>query len=494
MLAVGLLASAIGGAYAGLIPSGRWQVDEYRLFTMLRELGLDVMPGRLLFSPRPFSELLILLYGEAVLHLDRPLVTLFLAVVWTSLVASTGLAAFAALPRSSWRPSLALAFALALIATVLTGTNVTEAFYWPIAAAAYIPTLAAALCLFFMAGSPMNRRRRIASGLALTVAACSSEVGAAFALCFALTMAAEKLLRVLRQTGPVPTRTSSAWWLIPGVIGLLVLLIIFYIRHNVTGPGATNAHYTGRYVASVLAAVRELPIELIVGGDSRSGWPVVASICASILFTVGFAASWRLVAPDAARLDAERVALWLALLGAAFFSIAAAYQHYGQLCCERQQSVRQGFLTLSLVVLIAPALARLPLANMLAHRVPTIPVMMLIAGLMLPLFWRYEGLSGNYAFYYWSVEARTRTWASGLQSDTAGMIFYLPPDGPALAVKGTGLPLQTYTDGPDEPALARDVAHFFGKRRVTVCQPWQIERSLIVGGRVIPACVMPPDP
>jgi len=493
MLAAGLAALAIVVAYAGLIPMGRWQVDEYRLFTTLRLWGAGALPARLQYSPRPFSELLIFLYGEAVLRLHRPLVTSFLAILWMGLIASTGLAAFIALPRSTWRLPLALAFTFALIAMALTGADVTEAFYWPIAAAAYVPTLAAGLCLFFLTGHPMTRRRRAMNGIVLAVAACSSEVGAAFALCFALTMAAERLLAVLRRRiRPVAALSASAWWLIPGVIGLLVLLTILHLRYGVSELGAANARYIGHGAASAFAALRDLAAELTIGSDLRPGWPLAARVCAKVLFTIGLAASWRLAAPDATRLDRDRVALAAALLGAAFFSIAAAYQHYGQLCCERQQSVRQSFLALDLLVLAIPVLAAWPWANTLARRIPAAPPLILAAGIMLPLLWRSEGLSSNYALYHWAIEARARSWTSGSQPGTRGMILYLPPDAPPLAVHGTSLPLQTYADGSDEPDLVQDIERFFGKRSVTVCQPWQSDRSWVIDGRFIPACVLPP--
>ncbi len=496
MAVAGLAAVAVVGAYAGLIPMGRWQVDEYRLFTLIRLWGVGNLPARLLYSPRPFSELLLFLYGEAVLHLHRPLITSFLAVVWAGLIASTGLAAFAALPRSAWRVPLALAFALALIAAALTGAGVTEAFYWPIAAAAYLPTLAAGLCLFFLVGQPMSRRRRAISGIALAIAACSSEVGAAFALCFALTMAAERLLAVLRRRArPAAALTASAWWLIPGVLGALVFVAFFQLRsrYGVDAPGAGDARYAAQTADLVFDAVRDLLTELPAGSGPRQDWPLAAAITARILFVLGFAWSWRLAAPVPARLDRDRAALAAALLGAAFFSIAAAYQHYGQLCCERQQSVRQSFLTLDLLVLAIPVLAAWRPASALARRIPAGAPLILAAGILVPLLWRSEGLSSSYAVYHWGIAARARTWASGLQPGARGMILYLPPDAPELVVHGTSDPYRTYGDWPNAPNLVQDVGRFFRKRSVTVCEPWQTDRSWVIGGRYIPACVLPPD-
>ena len=496
VMGAGLAALAVVGAYAGLIPMGRWQVDEYRLFTLLRLWGVENLPARLQYSPRPFSELLLFLYGEAVLHLHRPLVTSFLAVVWTSLITSTGLTAFAALPRSAWRVPLALAFTFALVATALTGADATEAFYWPVAAAAYIPTLAAGLCLFFLTSCPVSRRRRTMSGIALGVAACSSEVGAAFALCFALAIAAERLLAVLqRRIRPAAALAASAWWLIPGVIGALVFVAFFQLRsrYGVDAPGAGDARYAAQIADSVFDGVRDMLAELVAGSSPRQGWPLAATIAARVLFVLGFAWSWRLAAATPARLDRDRVALAAALLGAAFFSIAAAYQHFGQLCCERQQSVRQGFLTLDLVILAISALAAWPWVSTLARRMPAMAPLILAAGLLLPLLWRFEELSRSYALFHWGIEARARTWASGLQPGKRGMILYLPPDSLGLAVHGTSDPYRTYGNWPDAPNLVQDMSRFFGKRSVTVCQPWQTDRSWVIGGRFIPACVLPSD-
>ncbi len=41
--------------------------------------------------------------------------------------------------------------------------------------------------------------------------------------------------------------------------------------------------------------------------------------------------------------------------------------------------------------------------------------------------------------------------------------------------------------------MVHDMERFFGKRSVTVCQPWQTDRSVVAGGHFIPACVLPPD-
>ena len=53
---------------------GRWQSDEYTLLVNQRSWGWHILPVRLAYSPRPFSEGLLYLYGMAVLAQGRPLI------------------------------------------------------------------------------------------------------------------------------------------------------------------------------------------------------------------------------------------------------------------------------------------------------------------------------------------------------------------------------------------------------------------------------------
>ena len=78
-----LLSLAVIGLYAGLLRAGRWQTDEYQLFFNENIYGVRILPSRLIYSPRPFSEALIFLYGEAIERLHRPLVATFLASLWS---------------------------------------------------------------------------------------------------------------------------------------------------------------------------------------------------------------------------------------------------------------------------------------------------------------------------------------------------------------------------------------------------------------------------
>ena len=76
-------------AYAGQLGLGRWQSDEFTLFLNQRSWGGHILLPRLTYAPRPFSEGVLFLYGEAVLRLGSPLVVPFLAVLWISFLCRT---------------------------------------------------------------------------------------------------------------------------------------------------------------------------------------------------------------------------------------------------------------------------------------------------------------------------------------------------------------------------------------------------------------------
>ena len=87
-------------ACAGQLGLARWQTDEYSLFATQRDGGWHTVLSRLHYSPRPFSEGVLFLYGAAVNGTGRPLVVSFLLLLWAGTMAAVGLAAWAALPRS----------------------------------------------------------------------------------------------------------------------------------------------------------------------------------------------------------------------------------------------------------------------------------------------------------------------------------------------------------------------------------------------------------
>lgn len=476
------------GVHAGLLDYGRWQTDEFRLLTNQRLWGWHILGPRLTYSPRPFSEGVLFLYASAILHLDRPLIVPFLAILWTGVLLAGALAARAALPRSPLRPAVALGLSGSLFAFVMVTSSVTELFYWPMAAIAYLPLIGAAMVLLFLLGDLEDGRRRLACGIALTIAATSCEMGAAFAIGFAAAACLELASR--RGAG----RRSAAgllrecvWWLLPGIIGVLVIGDILSNRAQMVELNAGQQALTGRFAASAALALRRTLVDLIGGHDSQlvAGGPI-GLLAAKLLFATGFALVWRQAAAGRARPGRWHAVLAAAIVVSSLFSVATAYVHYGQLCCERQSTTRFWLGDILLIIGAGVVLGRrrgIALPGWPAWIAPAV-----LAVSLFPALFEARNLHAAYVDGHLAAEAGVKTWRSGLGAGHGPMEFYLPPDGSALLIRGTSQPLGRYVVGKDAPDMVTAVGQFFGKTTIWVCQPWQTEKSWLISGQFIPAC------
>ena len=484
-------------AYAGQLGLGRWQTEEFTLFANQRDLGLGALPPRLAHSPRPFSEALTFLYGTAVNGVGRPLVEPFLALLWAGMAAAAGAAAWAALPQSPWKALSACALAGVPFAFVLATNEVTEAFYWPVAAAASLPVAGAASALLFLLFRPLTPGRRAACCAALLAAGGSSGIGAALALGFAFAAAVEAATRPNRLRGAALLR-EGAWWLFPGLVGAAVLATTVLLRAHVVEPGADIQPYTGLLLPSLGVAVRQFALDL-VGAAGSSGLTAILGVAARVAFAAGIAVLWRNAAPGDAGPGRMGAVLAAALIASVGFSLAAAYYRYGTLCCERQATTRAWLLDVLLVLAACWAVARWPAPGNWLGRSPWLAPVLLTMSL-LPALGRAGGLWKGYDVLTLARDGRNRTWRSGAQSGTGQMEFYLPPDGDGLLIRGTSQPLGRYvtdaTAGQEAPGMIREVGRYFGKQVVVTCQPWQSEKSWLLNGQFIPACPPhdgPPD-
>lgn len=476
-------------AYAGQLGLGHWQSDEYILFSSLRVEGWQAVMPRLAMAPWPFAEALLLLYGAAVLSFGSALVVPFLAALWAGVLACTVLAARSVLPPSGRRLVTAAVLVGSLFAFVLTTNNVTEMFYWPAAAAAYLPTAGSAVVLLFLLSGPLEARRRLGCGAALLVAAASSEVGAAMATGFAVTAAFAGALGGGAHL--VKTLREGVWWLVPALLGVAVLGLTLLERAYAAAPSAAEP-FAGHLAASFGIGLRQFMLDLAAGNAADA--TVAASLtalAAKLLFAFGFAAIWQHADPAGAVPSRWHAVLAAALGMAALFSIVAAYGHHGTLCCERQATARSWFIDLLAILAMAWGLARWPLSR----RVGWLPPALLALSLH-PVLFDLHGLYRDYANYGWAIDSRVRTWRSASQPDTDQMEFYMPPDEAKMLIHGYTQPVGTFRIEPGAPDQVTAIGRFFGKHVVVTCQPWQTEKSWLINGQFIPACPPhdgPPD-
>lgn len=398
-----LLSLVAVAVFACLIPLGTWQ-DDYLNLHQYAQGGADFFLERLLhWSPRPLSELFIWGYALAVHHFGRPLVGVFLAPFWLLLVLA------ALLP--AWLGKRGLLPSSILLAMLLLGHPVAELFYWPDGAAAYLPTLAAALLPLTLDWAGWGDRRIAHKWivLGLIVAAASSEVGAMFAIIYSVFMVAgrgtEDRRHILMLAVPVLLS-----------IGLLYLQYIGRVAQagEVFGDVAV-AHHPW---ASLLATGKRLPFELL-GGDALGHRYVrlAEGLVIKLLLLAGLhQVLSRTMIASTPRMQRRRLVLALAAMATATATIAAAYYNFGELCCERHDTLRQGYVLIALAALATVLAVRWP------GRRSALAAPLLTLALAIPLIHVAPRLIREYRDYAVIVRARSQTWREG-RSSGPDMVF-----------------------------------------------------------------------
>ena len=445
------LFAAIILAHAGLLPLSRWQGDEYLYVALLRQGGWHFIANRFMhWGPRPWSELLLWLFGVAVNHAHRPLSGRFVSLLWAGL----GLACIAPACAPAPRRMRRLAFGLGLFALYLVGHPLAEMFFWPSGAAAYLPTLAGMTWLFWCLVTPGGPIPRAQAGLALLLAAGCSEVGLFFTFAFAGCAAVLAMRRGLR----------AYLWILPGLV--VAALDLWLLLHGRAGsaerPGASGPLLHHAW-PSLWQGVAGLPAEMLVSG-AHEGQPGDVFLHAAALGAAVLAGRWCLGALPRTR-AAELGALAVALLGTAVLSRAAADYQFGELCCQRHETMRHCLTLLAFLAAGAGSGAVWPTRAGVA--LPGLAVWgmaaLLLAGSRVePLLATYRRMPAVFA-------ARAATWHAGL-APSPDMVFVMEPGTPMLPELGGFAPGTIRLD-QSPPWYDLGVLLFFDKRVLIVARP-----------------------
>jgi hypothetical protein len=421
--------------YAGLIGLGQWQADEYADFAALRMQGWHFFFDRLRWSPRPVSELVLSIYGWTVNQLHQPLIAPFLGLLWSGFIAAGLLAVFHTREERSRETNwLVMLAALALMASFLTGGGLTEAFYWPVGAVAYLLTLSSTLLLFWQGahGRLATTEGRSISSIALIIAACSSEVGAMFVASYALTQASGWAIRKIPNRLDQRADTAILWWLLPGALSLAVLTALGLNRFHESEPGFTVASSTlGQPLASAAVAIRELVRELLGAAPGPAPFRLTSRLPSEILLSlgVGLCCPVNRSLKATARHIGELIA---AFLMACMLSLTSSYLHFGTAGGQRHELVRHCWILMSAsgagILLVG-----LPTGESLrvrAIREIAAPVVLCLA-VLTP--WHIREVFREYKAYQAISRAIRCNFESGFQQASDQMIYDLPPNQGVLA-------------------------------------------------------------
>ena len=442
-------------AFAGLIPLGPWH-DEYFTLHNYHQQGIGYLFARLLhWSPRPLSEALSYLYGMAVYHFGSPLIGLFVASFWILLVAAMLLPGLQG-TRRFLAPSV-------MLAMLLLGHPVAEVFYWPFGVVAYLPTLAAVVMLLALDWS--GRIGSVAADawifVALMMAAASSEVGALFTAIYIVLLIATRSLGSRRQ---------GVILAVPMMLSLTVLYLQYTGRvadSNEVFGDPSVAHHP---MMTLLAVAKHLLFELLKGDKAQHTYmTLVTGLATKLMFMLGIylVMSAHQGQPDQ-RAQRMRLNLTIASLATATLVMAAALYNFGSLCCERHDTMRQGYVMVALASMATYGAMRWPSR----HRRFAGPA--LLFALLIPLATAIPKLTAEYRNYASKRQASEKTWQSGQASGPEMQITQTVP-GPITG----GLYIEPGIYQP-VPA-ARDDVHwmltFFGKKSAVVAAPVGISGS-----------------
>lgn len=465
-LVVLIVAGLILAAFAGLNPMGAWRPDEYHDFERFRSEGWSSWLNRLLtWSPRPLSEALIGLYFLAEETTRSQLIAPFLALMDLALLAGPALWISRARTHGSRLDRLMIS--AVILCLFLLGHPLAEVFYWPLGAVAYAITLAAitALTFQYLDGQPTRPSGQIFSIACVLVAAGSAEVGAIFAIFLSALMV------LFHATGRLEPRRAAALWLMPLLLGIVVMIFLALGRgrldeHISVNGIAANPRFQHHVWASIVRSVPTYFRQIATLDGTQTGlWAIGESFFIKLAMCLGLLAFFRgaCVTTPARGSRLGLVALIFGLQATFIASIAGSYFKFGLVCCERHDTLRQCLFDLTALA-GAALLSRLrpPPAN--PARCRAIGVALLGATLITLTIRELPALRAAYAMRHDTIAIQRANWKSG-KSPGPRMTMLMAPLPPIVG--GMMPPASgTFENGTEAPWPFWLLVEFFGKHQI----------------------------
>jgi len=464
--------------YLSFIGIANWMADEYDDFGKLAHQGWHAVWLRLQWSPRPVSEPLFLLYGWTVNHFRHPLIVPFLAVLWCAFFAA-GLVTYWQRGRAGNRgisraetgvPELLIP--LSLMASFVSGGAISEAFYWPAGAAECVPTVAASLLFFLQVarGRLATAGGRRLCGACLLVAACSSEMGAAFVLVYAGIQLLGRAPEMMKR-GSSQSPRPAGWWLAPALVAVLVMASLLVLRLRVTERPVEQAR-AGNLVAAGIWHLSQEALGVGLRGDGRLF--VNSRLLSEALLALGVALCWSLPGDASKQAASDTAAAAAAFLLASVVTIAAAEFHFHAVCCQQHETVRRCWILMGLTGIAIAAFGLRWAGRMHRGSLPALASLLLCAGVVVA--WHTRPVLREYRIYGDIHYALDQNFHSGFDPGSDPMTFLLLPPGGIIYQQQ--VPPGLYTAGEEGPRYVQYVLRFFDKKRMIVrpADEWMPER------------------
>jgi hypothetical protein len=446
----------------GLVDVGQWANDDFSIVNSYRDDNWATFGDRLMhWSPRPLSELLIWAYACLVNWTHKPLIGVFLGSLWLPLILAPVISFMQIRHNFSGERRKSLAFlsifAFGLIALFLLEHSPGELFYWPVGAAAYLTTLSAISLCFFQLSFDLteNRRGRVITGMALVIAAGSSETGAFFVIAFGSLYLLDTF-----WIGIYPRQ--RLWCLLPMVIAIGVFGLLLHSRSGNQEAIVGTVEYHNLWL-SLKAAFGQTLKEYCVSAKHAHPRGILLGLLLKVCFFVAVRCCWLCSGLKAPRADMLFV-FGASVIATTFFSVTATYYGYGGLVNSWHEELRQ-----CLVMLLIASAGLLSchyharVKNL--QRWEWLGAGFMFITLMLVVPARVNPLIHDYSNYSICIVNREKSWASGLSAGNT-MTWYSPPMG---RVASTFIfPPGVYSTASKGPDYAIYMLRFFHKERLEI--------------------------
>jgi hypothetical protein len=289
-------------------------------------------------------------------------------------------------------------------------------------------------------------------------------MGAILVASYAFIKVAESTIERLTRRVAQPAGTTILWWLLPGLISLVVLSALGLNRFQQSEPGFTVASSTlGHPLLSAEAAVRGLLSEVsgVVSGPRpfRSTSRLLSEMM--MLLGIGLCRPLNTSSKESAR---EIGNLVRALLLACLLSLTATYLHFGTAGGQRHQLLRHCW-----ILMAASAIGMLLFSSRVGTRLRMWPKRTIAAPIVLCLAvlvpWHTGELLREYRAYPSIERAIRENFESGFQGGSDRITYVLPPNKGVLAFAQIEPGTYTVGSGALYPAY---ILKFFGKRTLVV--------------------------